>query len=239
MDETIDVALVDDHVLFVRGLSLLLTAAGGGRVRVVGTTDRARMALDLVRRCDPAVVIVDLAMPPPGGLEVIRAVHHRFPKVRILALSGVEGFELPLAALACGASGFLPKTSEPDRLILPLLTLLEGWQVVSSELLQHLLRSAERPGAEIRRKLDADEEALWLRIAHNVSTGQLAGELHVSERSAKRMVAALLRKLGVSSRIEAAALAGSSGLLEAVPAPVEASRHLGDTSWHLRTASEP
>jgi len=218
-NEPIVVVIVDDHSLFSRGLELLLSAASEGRIKVAGRTENAEDALALVRRHRPQVALVDLAMPPPGGIGAIRAIAHHYPAVRILALSGTDDRELALEALASGAHGFIPKSSDPDVLVPPLLSLGGGLSVVPTSLLETLvrLRATRRPA--VLDKLDEDEIALWRLVARGLESLEIAERTYVSERTAKRMIASLLRKLGVANRVEAALLAGRVGLLDD-PAPV-------------------
>jgi two-component system nitrate/nitrite response regulator NarL len=209
----IDVVVVDDHPLFTRGLSLLLPGLSDGRVRVVGTTDDASAAAALVRRHHADVAIVDLHMPPPGGTRAIAAIRRADPTVRVVALSGLAEADAAVEALRAGAAGFLPKTADPESLVRPLLAVLDGWSVVPEVLLRQLLEEATPSGNQgIVEQLTADERRLWRLIAEGVSTVDIATTLHVSERTTKRLVAHLLRRLGVTTRVEAAALAGRVGL---------------------------
>jgi DNA-binding NarL/FixJ family response regulator len=207
------VVLVDDHPLFVRGLEVLLPTASGGRVEVVGVTDDATAAAGLVRRCLPDVALVDLAMPPPGGLRAIGAIRHAAPAVHVAALSGTEDLELVTEAIRAGADGYLPKSAQPDELVEPLCALAYGWSVVPAVLLHHLAGRDPRP-VRVPASLRPDQRRLWQLVAAGASTLDIATELHVSERTVKRMVATLLRRLGVTTRAEAAALAGRAGLLD-------------------------
>ena len=211
-DDPVDVVLVDDHPLFTEGLELLLGEAGDGRVRVVGRTGNAAMAVDLVRRTAPDVALVDLAMPPPGGRDAIRAVKRAAPGVRVLVLSGTTDQAEVVAALRDGADGFLPKSAEPAELVPPLLAAAAGWTVLPGGFADTLARAAARPGAALREALDDAERDLWLLVATGAGTDVIAQRLIVSERTAKRMVAGLLRRIGARNRIEAAALAGRCGL---------------------------
>ncbi|TFV53848.1 response regulator transcription factor [Blastococcus sp. TF02A-35] len=207
-----DVVVVDDHPLFTRGLTLLLPGLSGGRVRVVGTTDDASAAAALVRRHHADVAIVDLHMPPPGGTRAIAAIRRADPMVRVVALSGLAEADAAIEALRAGASGFLPKTADPEHLVRPLLAVLDGWSVVPEALLRQLLEDAAPAGDSIADQLTADERRLWRLIADGTSTVDIATTLHVSERTTKRLVAHLLRRLDVTTRVEAAALAGRVGL---------------------------
>jgi two-component system nitrate/nitrite response regulator NarL len=208
----IRVAVVDDHPLFVRGIELLLPDVSDGRATVVGSTGDASAAAGLVRRTVPDLVLVDLHMPPPGGIRAIAAIRRTTPRVRIVAMSGDEDPGPAMEALRVGAEGFLPKTCDPADLLHPLVAILDGWAVLPGELLGALLAPARgvRPAPA---ELDEAERQLLQLIAAGATTTEIAVQLHVSERTVKRLTATLLRKLRVSSRTEAAALAGSSGLL--------------------------
>ena len=209
----VDVVVVDDHPLFSRGLSLLLPGLSGGRVRVVATTDDASAGAALVRRHHADVAIVDLHMPPPGGTRAIAAIRRADPLVRVVALSGLGEADAALEALRAGAAAFLPKTADPELLVRPLLAVLDGWSVVPEALLRQLLADARPTGDQgLAERLTADERRLWRLIADGASTVDIATTLHVSERTAKRLVAHLLRRLDVATRVEAAALAGRVGL---------------------------
>jgi two-component system nitrate/nitrite response regulator NarL len=208
----IGVALVDDHPLFVRGLELLLPEVSGGRAAVVASTGDASAAAGLVRRTVPDLVLVDLHMPAPGGVGAVAAIRRTTPRARIVAMSGDDDPQPALEALRAGAEGFLPKSSEAADMLQPLLAVLDGWAVLPSSLLATLLapsRAARPAPADL---VEAERRLLQL-IAAGTTTTEIAVELHVSERTVKRLTATLLRKLRVSSRTEAAALAGSAGIL--------------------------
>lgn len=212
MRRDIRVIVVDDHPLFVRGLELLLPEVSDGRAEVVAATGDAASAVGLVRRVVPDLVLMDLHMPPPGGIRAIAAVRRASPRVRIVAMSGDDDPAPALDALRAGADGFLPKSSEVADVLQPLLSILDGWAVLPADLLGALLG----PGRGLRPapvELDPPERGLLRLIAAGATTTEIALRLHVSERTVKRLTATLLRKLRVSSRTEAAALAGSAGIL--------------------------
>ncbi len=209
----VEVIVVDDHPLFTRGLSLLLPEVSDGRVQVVGTTDDASAAAALVQRFRADVAVVDVQMPPPGGTRAIAAIRRVAPTVRVVAMSGLADADAAVEALRAGAVSFLPKTADPESLVGPLMSVLDGWSVLPEPLLRRLLDRAVSPEGEgISAQLTADERRLWRLIAAGSGTMEIATTLHVSERTAKRLVAHLLRRLHVSTRVEAAALAGRVGL---------------------------
>jgi DNA-binding NarL/FixJ family response regulator len=212
------VVIVDDHALFSQGLALLLESRAGDRFVVAGSTTAGAEAVALVGRERADIAIVDLALPPLGGVETIRRLGAAYPGTRVLALSGTEDLDLAAAALRAGATGFLGKSADPDVLVAPLLTIAAGVRVVRSDLLDALLAAGDRSGGGVVERLDGRELQLWALLARGLETSEIAKPMLVSERTAKRMIASLLHKLGAANRVEAAALAGRYGLLDRPPA---------------------
>ena len=211
MAASVTILLVDDHPSFVRGLQVLLPRVDA-RLHVVGTTHDASAAGALAHRLLPDLVLVDLLMPEPGGLRAIAAVRRTEPRCRVVALSGTDDPDLVVAAFEAGAHGFLRKDTEVEELVPALLAVAAGSAVLPDDTLEGLLDTRRRRGRAA--DLGGAERLLWRRLAQGVPTPALAAELHVSERTAKRMTAVLLRKLGVGTRMEAAVLAGEEGLLD-------------------------
>jgi len=218
-DDVLTVVLVDDHQLFSRGLELLLNTDPERRVRVLARTEHADRALELVRHHRPRVAIIDLMMPPPGGLAAVREVKRHYPDVRVLALSGNDETGTAIEALRMGADGFLLKSSEPDELVPPLLAMAAGVSVVPAAVVAALLESWVRSGQRAVSDLTEEEVSLLQLVAAGLESLEIADRLHVSERTAKQRVATLLRRVGVTTRVQAAALAGRSGLVTVVPRP--------------------
>ncbi|MBN9098284.1 MULTISPECIES: response regulator transcription factor [unclassified Pseudonocardia] len=208
------VVIVDDHALFAQGLTLLLESRAGDRFVVAGSVTAGEEAVALVGREGADIAIIDLALPPLGGVETIRRVSAAYPDTAILALSGTEDLDLAAAALRAGASGFLGKSADPEVLVAPLLTIAAGVRVVRGDLLDALLSAGDRTGNGIVDRLGSRELQLWALLARGLETSEIAKPMLVSERTAKRMIASLLHKVGAANRIEAAALAGRYGLLD-------------------------
>lgn len=204
--------IVDDHALFAQGLALLLESRAGATFTIAGSTTAGEEAVGLVGREGADIAIVDLALPPLGGVETIRRITAAYPATRVLALSGTDDLALAAAALRAGAAGFLGKSADPDVLVAPLLAIVAGVRVVRSDLLDALLAAGVR--GEPPAHLGERDLELWTLLARGLETSEIAKPMLVSERTAKRMIAALLHKLGASNRIEAAALAGRHGLLD-------------------------
>jgi DNA-binding NarL/FixJ family response regulator len=209
-------ALVDDGGPFGRGVEQTLDEASGGAVAVVGRTDDPRTAVDLVRRRRPDVVLVDLALGAAGTVA-LRDLHRSTPVTRIVAVADEVDVTLVSATFRAGAHGLLLKATSPEDLVAPLLAAASGHCVLPALLLPSMVGLSVIRRPELLESLTPEDRQLWRMVADGVETMQIAETLFVSERTAKRMVALLLRRLGVSNRIQAAALAGQAGLLDAVP----------------------
>jgi DNA-binding NarL/FixJ family response regulator len=153
-------------------------------------------------------------MPPLGGTAAIRQIKKRFPRTRVLALSGSDDLELAEQALQAGADGYLTKSADPEVLVAPLLTVSAGFRVLEGELLDLLLTTARKPPLALLEGLGSQDLRLWTFLARGLETNDIANRMLVSERTAKRMVASLLNRIGAANRVEAAGLAGTYGLLD-------------------------
>lgn len=213
-DRRLVIVIVDDHELFARGLALLLTTGAGDRFVVGGHTAHVEEAPALVESCAADLAIVDLTMPPLGGAAAIRQIKRRGLGTRVLALSGSDDLDLAEQALLAGADGYLTKSADPEVLVAPLLTVAAGIPVLEPELLDRLLAAARKPPPEVLERLGSQDLRLWTLLARGLETADIANRLVVSERTAKRLVASLLNKIGAANRVEAAGLAGTYGLLD-------------------------
>ncbi|MGH9008296.1 MAG: LuxR C-terminal-related transcriptional regulator [Acidimicrobiia bacterium] len=202
-----------------------LDGGSNGTVIVEGSAFDTRSAVELVRRVRPDVTVVDLNgsdEPSKAGLATIREVARVSPPTRILALCGSADAEPAVEALTTGAHGVLVRPADAADLVAPVLAVAFGHSVLHRPLLAALVgstapRDAERD-AEFLDTLNPQYMELWRMVADGLETTQIADRLYVSERTAKRLVASLLRRLKVANRIQAAALAGQTGLLDDVPA---------------------
>jgi len=207
MRNGIRIVVVSGHAPLVRGLEQSLPEATRGRATVAGAGDGPDAA-GVIRDVVPDLVLVDLR--PPAGLPAVAVARAAAPQTRILVLADDET-PATLEALRAGASGVLPRGED---LLPPLLAALEGWAVVPIPLLAGLVEHSGRQTVHAATaQLDESDRRLLRLIANGSSTSEIAGLLHVSDRTVKRLTAALLRKLHVSSRTEAAAVAGIAGLV--------------------------
>jgi two-component system, NarL family, nitrate/nitrite response regulator NarL len=225
--DTVKVVVIAGSEQSASELDADLGGASNGAVAVAGSACDTRSGVDLVRRVRPDVTIVDLAGPesPAKGtaaLTTIREVARTAPLTRILAVSESADVEPAVEALAAGAHGVLVRPPLGPKLVAPVLAVACGHAVLHRSLLGALVGSAtprEANREELLDELTPQHLDLWRMVAEGLETLQIAERLYVSERTAKRLVASLLRRLKVANRIQAAALAGQLGLLDDVPVP--------------------
>lgn len=205
--------LVGDHVTWPAGTRMVEDAVSGGRALVEGRTDDLGQAPALLRRHRPDVVVVE-ARP-----AVIRDLSSGPAPLLVLAADVELGSAL--AALRAGARGVLPAGADPAVLVPTLLAIATGLSVVPGEFLPGLAGPSPAREGRTPDGLSPEDRELWRMVSEGLETAIIAERLFVSERTTKRMVASLLRRLRVANRVQAAALAGQTGLLDEV-APGEA-----------------
>ncbi|MCG6869175.1 MAG: response regulator [Gammaproteobacteria bacterium] len=209
------VLVIDDHTLFREGLQGLLTRRG---IEVVGSLGDGNEGLQLAHSLKPDVVLLDMRMPTIDGLGILRKLKEDAfdPPVVMLTTSSDER-DL-IEALRNGARGYLLKDMEPDDLVVALRDIVAGKTVVAPTLTHVLARVVQGdtpPPAPESSPLDdltpRETEILGL-LAEGQSNKVIARNLGISDGTVKLHVKAILRKLGIHSRVEAAVIAVEHGL---------------------------
>jgi DNA-binding NarL/FixJ family response regulator len=213
----IRVVVVDDEALVRSGFELILSAADD--IEVVATAAGGE-AVDAVLRERPDVVLLDIRMPDVDGLTVLRKLRS-VPDAPVVAmLTTFDADEYILTALRSGAAGFLLKDTAPDQLAQLVRTLAAGGVVMSPKASRAVWQS--HPGAaadddmgatRVGRLTEREREVLVL-IADGLSNADIGTRIHLSAGTVKDHVSAILTKLRVSSRVQAALLAQRAGLLD-------------------------
>lgn len=220
----IQLLLVDDHNLFRRGLRALLSQ--DERFEVVCEAGDIGEALRcLAQAPKPDVILLDNHLPGVRGVDAIPALKDAAPGTRILMLTVSENENDLAAALRAGADGYLLKTVESDHLGDTIVKVLDGESVISPEMLTKLvsvfrarpaesaptpLEPASGPSPDL---LSPREREILLLIARGDSNKLIARSLDIAETTVKIHVQHILRKLGLSSRVQAAVYATAHGLV--------------------------
>ena len=211
---TLRVLVIDDHTLFREGLEGLLVRRG---IEVVGSLGDGKEGLRLAHALTPDVVLLDMRMPEINGLSILRQLQQdEFePPVVILTMSSDER-DL-VEALRNGARGYLLKDMEPDDLVLALREIVAGKSVVAPNLTHVLARVVQgdtppEPESSPIDDLTPRETEILSLLAEGQSNKVIARNLGISDGTVKLHVKAILRKLGIHSRVEAAVIAVENGL---------------------------
>ena len=176
------------------------------------------MAVRLAGELQPDVVLMDVRMPDLEGPAATREILASHPSTRIVALTVVSDESDVAAAVEAGASGFLPKDTPIDRLVLAVRAAANGVAWLSPRAAEVVLGRVRRggfdgpPDAGLIDELSAREREVLRLIARGMENAEIARELGISPRTAKNHVSNILAKLGLPSRIQAAIYAVRRGL---------------------------
>ena len=219
VEKTLDelrVLLVDDHDLFRSGLVNLLSEHG---LHVVGEAENGDVALRLVRELAPDVVIMDLNMPGPSGVEVIRQMTSIAPLTRVVVLTISADDSDVINAVMGGACGYLLKDSSVDQLIAGIHAAAAGESLISPQIAAKMLqilraqRSSVDAAETIRAELSEREIEVLKLIASGNDNAEIARALFISPKTVKNHISNILMKLQMENRIQAAVYAVRSGIV--------------------------
>ena len=209
----IRVFLIDDHRVVRRGVMAYLELVED--IVVVGQAGDGREALDRIARLEPGdslpdVVLMDIKMPVMDGVSATREIRSRWPAIEVVAMTSFVEEAMVREALEAGAAGYLLKDADADEVAQAIRAAYAGQTHLDptvARLLADSLRGPRRPGDDLTPR---EREVLGL-VAEGASNRQIAETLVVSERTARTHVSAILGKLGLVSRTQAALWAVRDG----------------------------
>jgi DNA-binding NarL/FixJ family response regulator len=216
--ETISVLVVDDHAVVRRGLQAFLESEPD--LEVVGDADGGTQALSLLAKLDsegrrPDVVVMDLQMSPVDGIESTRQIRARYGDVEVVALTSFAEEERVHGALAAGASGYLLKDSDADEVAAAVRAAYRGELQLDPSVARRLMSSLRAgPREDLTAELTSRELQVLRLVGAGKANKEIAAELSISDRTARTHVSNILRKLGLSSRTQAALWAAREGLVD-------------------------
>ena len=216
----IRVVIVDDQAMVRQGFGALLDAQAD--ITVVGSAEDGSEVVDLTRRTQPDVILMDIRMPRLNGLDATRAVKAMPGLVhpRIIMLTTFDADEYVFAALRAGASGFLLKDSTAVDLVAAVRIVAAGEALLAPSITSKLIadyaqRASAPPDTSVLAPLTERELDVMKRVATALSNAEIAAELFLSEQTVKTHVSRILAKLGLRDRTQIVVAAYESGLVNA------------------------
>jgi two-component system, NarL family, invasion response regulator UvrY len=191
----IRVVLADDHPIVRQGLAHLLSSTSD--IVVVGEARTSAEALDAGLHVPCDVLLLDLAMPGRGGLDVLRELHASRPSLRVLVLSVYDERQIAVRALRAGAAGYFTKDAPGPALLEAIRRVHAGKRAVSPELAEQMIDQIESPSAaSAHERLSNRELDVLRRLAEGRTVSEIGADLSLSVKTISTYRTRLIEKLG-------------------------------------------
>lgn len=197
----IRVLIADDHAVVRRGVRMVLESTA--RIEVAAEAATGSEALDKARQAGIDVAILDMSMPGPGGLEVLKQIKDEHPRLPVLVLTMHPEDQYAVRAIRAGASGYLTKQSIPEELIKAVEAVAAGRKYITPAVAEALAaevhHDTEKPPHE---QLSDREYQVLLRIAAGRTVGEIAEELRLSPKTVSTYRTRILEKMQLKTNAE-------------------------------------
>jgi two-component system, NarL family, response regulator DevR len=206
---TLRVLLVDDHEVVRVGVRALIERHPD--MEVIGEASTVREAIEGTERLRPDVVLLDVRLPGGSGVDACREIKNRWPETKIIMLTSFAEDETILDAIACGAEGYVLKQIGSAQLIEALEKVGSGQclldPAVTSRVLAQVRQARQWELAQAFAGLNRQELEILARVAEGLTNREIGAQLALSEKTVRNYVSAILSKLDLTSRAQAAAYA--------------------------------
>lgn len=217
--ETIKIVLVDDHKIIMDGISSLLIVDKG--VEVIGTAQNSDELFQILETTKVDIVFLDIFLPKPIGIEILKSIVKQYKKVKVIILSGNDEEDLISSAFQEGASAYLTKSVEQEELISTIQIVMEGGQYISSALektlTRNFLKKASYGDKFAHHKLTgltAREIEIIQLLSEGLGYKEIAAQLNISTRTVEAHKNNILEKLELKNTIELVKFAIKNKLVE-------------------------
>ena len=196
----IRILIADDHPIVRRGLKQILSDEPD--MAVPGEAGDAREVLELVEGGDWDIVILDITMPGKNGLDILKDLKQKYPKLPVLVLSIHPEDQYAVRALKTGASGYLTKESAPEELVKAIRKILNRGKYVSASLAERLAFDLETGGGASHIRLSNREYQVMLMIAAGKRISDIAAEMSLSVKTISTYRTRILEKMNLKNNAE-------------------------------------
>ncbi|PKO06785.1 MAG: DNA-binding response regulator [Chloroflexi bacterium HGW-Chloroflexi-3] len=210
--------LVDDHVLFRKGLASLLDAQPN--IKVIGEASNGYEAVEFAKVLNPDLIMMDINMPKCDGLQATRSITQILPDTKIVMLTASDDDQYLFEAMKIGAMGYLLKDLELYQLLDLLNSIAKGEAILSSAMATKIFREFSRGNqtgnisVEEVEELTEREKTILIYVAQGLMNKEIADSLGISENTVKIHLRNILEKLHLRNRIQAAVYAVRQGIAD-------------------------
>jgi NarL family two-component system response regulator LiaR len=212
----IHVLVCDDQAVVTDGLELILNA--DPEIQVVGTAHDGAEALLAIPQVKPDLVLMDLKMPGMNGIQATREISQKYPTIKVLVLTTYGDDEWVFDAIRSGAAGYLLKGTPRQELIKAVKGTVIGQThvdpAVAGKLLSHIAQNPSHQETGVADELSERELEILQLLAGGLTNAEIADRLYLTRGTVRNYVSAILAKLGVEDRTQAALIAVKHGLVK-------------------------
>ena len=209
----IRIAIVDDHAIVRTGLRQYFSEQVG--LRVTGEASNGREALELVRKGDLDVLLMDLSMPDTSGVDALAAIKARAPDLPVLILSGFPESHYATTLLKQGASGYLNKECDPEEIVKAIHTVYRGRKYISTVVAELLASGLDVTAAKpLHEQLSEREFQVFLRLAKGETIGHMADSMSLSVKTVSTYRTRVMEKMNLQSNSDLTYYALKNGLIQ-------------------------
>ncbi len=214
---SIRVFLIDDHNLVRAGMKMILSAQTD--IEVVGEAESGEVALPLIRRSHPDVVLCDLHLPGLSGLEITERIVRAPDASKVIIVSVLEDGPMPRRLLEAGASGYIGKGGDATELLRAIRDVALGKRYLGASIAQNLALSSVDGDGSPFEALSARETEVAMLLVQGLRQEEIARRLSLSAKTVNTHKTRLFAKIGVRDSIALARLAAQYGLVDPARQP--------------------
>jgi two-component system, NarL family, invasion response regulator UvrY len=204
------VLIADDHAVVRAGFKQFLEADPA--IHAVGEAASGNETLDMLRKQEWDLVLLDIHMPDRSGLDILRHIQTGHPSVRVLVMSGLPEQQYAVNVLRAGASGYLSKDSAPEELMKAVRTVLSGRRYVSAALAEADLDGD--PDKPLHARLSTREFQIFCKLAAGRGVSDIANELSLSVKTVSTYRSRILEKMSFNANADITSYALRNGLIQ-------------------------